>query len=147
MDVSKFDLSEYSMALPTIEKLSFCKKLSGLDLKQCPFKTEKLYWTKTKEELKSLVKKCTRNDLIFYFVYEKVVVQLEVVANWKSLDSHVKFVNGYLREFSAMKISKGNVVVKGLVSLFLCLAYLNSYIIQILPHFVLQCLRFLKNCY
>ena len=70
MDVSKFDLSEYSMALPTIEKLSYCKKLSGLDLKQCPFKTEKLYWTKTKEELKSLVKKCTRNDLIFYFVYE-----------------------------------------------------------------------------
>ena len=45
MDVSKFDLSEYNMALPTIEKLSFCKKLSGLDLKQCPFKTEKLYWT------------------------------------------------------------------------------------------------------
>ena len=32
MDVSKFDLSEYSMALPTIEKLSYCKKLSGLDL-------------------------------------------------------------------------------------------------------------------
>ena len=77
------------------------------------------------------MKKCTRNDLIFYFVYEKVVVQVEVVENWKSLDSHVKFVNGYLREFSAMKISKGNVVVKGLVSLFVCLAYLNSYIIQI----------------
>ena len=123
--------NEYSMALPTIEKLSYCKKLCGLDLKQCPFKTAKLYWTKTKEELKSLVKKCTRNDLIFYFVYEKVVVQVEVVENWKSLDSHVKFVNGYLREFSAMKISKGNVVVKGLVSLFVCLAYLNSYIIQI----------------
>ena len=96
-----------------------------------PPKTAKLYWTKKKEELKSLVKKCTRNDLIFYFVYEKVVVQVEVVENWKSLDSHVKFVNGYLREFSAMKISKGNVVVKGLVSLFVCLAYLNSYIIQI----------------
>ena len=55
-------------------------------------------------------------------MYEKVVVQVEVVENWKSLDSHVKFVNGYLREFSAMKISKGNVVVKGLVSLFVCLA-------------------------
>lgn len=131
MDVSKFDLSEYSMALPTIEKLSYCKKLCGLDLKQCPFKTAKLYWTKTKEELKSLVNKCTRNDLFFYFVYEKVVVQVEVVENWKSLDSHVKFVNGYLREFIAMKISNGNVIVKGLVSLFVCLAYLNSYIIQI----------------
>ena len=41
MDVSKFDLSEYSMALPTIANYLIVK---------CPFKTAKLYWTKTKKK-------------------------------------------------------------------------------------------------
>ncbi|KAK4030702.1 hypothetical protein OUZ56_024041 [Daphnia magna] len=37
------------------------------------------------------------------------------IESLKSLDSHVKFVEGYLRDYCAMKISNGIMVVKGLV--------------------------------
>jgi len=33
----------------------------------------------------------------------------------KSLKSHIKFVNGYLKDIFALKISNGIVIVKGLV--------------------------------
>jgi hypothetical protein len=35
--------------------------------------------------------------------------------NVKSLKSHIKFVNGYLRDICALKISNGIVIVKGLI--------------------------------
>ena len=45
----------------------------------------------------------------------------------KTLESHVKFVDGYLMEFSAIKISNGIVIVKGWISLLLSLPHLNNY--------------------
>ncbi len=96
MDVSKFDLSDYGISLNQSDKLSYCNKLSELTLNQCPFKTPQLYWTKTKVELKSLVKHTTRNDLFAYFAFRQIHVQGESIGNVKSMESHMKFVDGYL---------------------------------------------------
>ena len=115
IDVSKFDLSDYGISLIESDKLSYCKKLSGLSLNQCPFKTPQLCWTKTKDEFKSLVKQTSRNDLFGYFVFRQIHVQGESIENVKTMESHIKFVDGYLRDICALKISNGIVIVKGMV--------------------------------
>ena len=111
-DVSKFDLSDYGISLIQYDKLSYCEKLSILCLNQCPFKTPQLYWTKTKDQLKSLVKKTTRNDLFCYFAFRQIHLQGDASENVKSMASYVKFFYGYLRDICAMKISNGIVIVK-----------------------------------
>jgi hypothetical protein len=87
VDVSKFDLSDYGLSLIHSDKLSYCKKLSELSLYQCPFKTPQLYWTKNKDEFKSLVKQTSRNDLFCYFAFRQTHVQGESIENVKSMES------------------------------------------------------------
>lgn len=131
MDFSKFDLSDYGISLNQSDKLSYCNKLSGLSLNQCPFKTPQLYWTKTKVELKSLVKHTTRNDLFAYFAFRQIHVQGESIGNVKSMESHMKFVDGYLRDICTLKISNGMVIVKGLVCIIIL--YIYTKVTYLLP--------------
>ncbi len=70
---------------------------------------------KNKDELKFLVKETSRNDLFCYFTFQTIDVHGEGMENMKSLKSHIKFVNGYLKDIFALKISNGIVIVKGLV--------------------------------
>ena len=115
------DLSAYALGLPPEEKLSYIQKLQSVGLIQCPFKTQPQFWTKKKEDFKSLVKQTDRNDLIFFLIYKPnskkspsaTEKPIECV---KSLDSYKKYIAGYLiRDTSAMKLPNGKSVVKGLV--------------------------------
>lgn len=74
--------------------------------------------------MKSLVKNTTRNDLIYYLMFQLCIVDGKPIESFKSLDSYKKFKDGFLRDFCAMKIPGSFVLVKGLVSyclyLFIC---------------------------
>ena len=94
------DLSAYALGLPPEEKLSYIQKLQSVGLIQCPFKTQPQFWTKKKEDFKSLVKQTDRNDLIFFLIYKPnskkspsaTEKPIECV---KSLDSYKKYIDGY----------------------------------------------------
>ncbi len=66
------------------------------------------------------LKQTDRNDLIFFLIYKPNSTRspsatekpIECV---KSLDSYKKYIDGYLRDTSAMKLPNGKSVVKGLV--------------------------------
>jgi hypothetical protein len=113
-------LSAYALGLPPEEKLSYIQKLQSVGLIQCPFKTQPQFWTKKKEDFKSLVKQTDRNDLIFFLIYKPnskkspsaTEKPIECV---NSLDSYKKYIAEYLRDTSAMKLPNGKSVVKGLV--------------------------------
>lgn len=62
------------------------------------------------------MKKTDRNELFYYLIYRECKLDGKPIESVKSLDSHVKFVDGYLRDYCATKISNGIVVVKGLVT-------------------------------
>jgi hypothetical protein len=119
------DLSAYALGLPLEEKLSYIQKLWNVRLIQCPFKTQPQFWTKKKEDFKSLLKQTDRNDRIFFLMYKPNSTKspratekpIECV---KSLESYKKYIDGYLCFYylystSAMKLPNGKSVVKGLV--------------------------------
>jgi|LakMenEpi03Aug12_release.lakeMendotaPanAssembly.Ray.scaffolds.fasta_scaffold363295_1 hypothetical protein len=115
-DPQSFQLSPYAVSLPINEKLKYCDKLAAVNSKQCFFIIHQQYWTKTKDQMKSLVKHTDRNQLLFYFIYKECKLDGKPIECVKSIQSFIRFKDGHLRDYSAMKLPGGYVVVKGLVS-------------------------------
>ncbi|KZS01793.1 Uncharacterized protein APZ42_001441 [Daphnia magna] len=73
------------------------------------------------EDFKSLVKQTDRNDLIYFLIYKPNSAKSpsateKPIESVKSLESYKKYIDGYLRDTCAMKLSNGKSVVKGMVT-------------------------------
>ena len=92
-----FQLSPYAMSLPITEKLKYCEKLAAVNSNQCFFVIHQQYWTKTKDQMKSLVKHTDRNKFILYLIYKEYKLDGKPIEFVKSIQSFHRLKDGHLR--------------------------------------------------